>query len=334
MKDKIALVVTTIAGPDARLARLAEGCKQSGYEFIVIGDEASPKTFTLDGCRFYSLDEQRELDLNFARVCPTRHYARKNIGYLLALRQGATVIIEIDDDNIPYESFWSARERMQSVRTNASDGFVNVYRYFSEANVWPRGFPLEHINDPPRDFDDLPTEQIDCPIQQALADSDPDVDAIYRLTQPLPLTFTNDRRVALKRGSWCPFNSQNTAWWADAFPLLYLPAYCSFRMTDIWRSFVAQRIAWTNNWSVLFQEPTCRQERNQHDLMRDFEQELPGYLHNKKICAALDRLRLLSGVEHVGENLRTCYKELVRMGVHHPKEIDLLEAWIEDLSFG
>ena len=47
-------------------------------------------------------------------------------------------------------------------------------------------------------------------------------------------------------------------------------------MTDIWRSFVAQRIAWTNNWSVLFDEPTVWQERNEHDLMRDFRDEVPG----------------------------------------------------------
>ena len=54
------------------------------------------------------------------------------------------------------------------------------------------------------------------------------------------------------------------------YPLLYLPAYCSFRMTDIWRSFVAQRIAWENGWRLLFHGPTMEQERNVHDLMKDF----------------------------------------------------------------
>ncbi|MHC4265647.1 MAG: STELLO glycosyltransferase family protein, partial [Planctomycetota bacterium] len=68
------------------------------------------------------------------------------------------------------------------------------------------------------------------------ADDNPDVDAVYRLTQRLPLTFRKDRRLALGNGSKCPFNSQNTTWFPDAYPLLYLPAYCSFRMTDIWRS--------------------------------------------------------------------------------------------------
>jgi hypothetical protein len=67
--------------------------------------------------------------------------------------------------------------------------------------------------------------------------------------------FLPNRRVALGAGAWSPFNSQNTAWYPKAYPLLYLPSYCSFRMTDIWRSFVAQRIAWENGWAVLFKSP-------------------------------------------------------------------------------
>jgi hypothetical protein len=332
MKENVAVVVTSIREPSPMLRDVAQGCQQSGYQLIVIGDEASPTEFDLDGCRFYSLKEQRELGLRFAQGCPTRHYARKNIGYLIAITNGADIIIDLDDDCIPYEGFWAPRSRNQSVPSISGSGWVNVYRYFSERNVWPRGLPLEHIGDSVPGFDDLPTVDTDCPIQQSLTDSDPDVDAIYRLTQPLPLTFRSDRRVALKSGSWSPFNSQNTAWWSDAFSLLYLPAYCRFRMTDIWRSFVAQRISWTNDWAVLFQEPTGRQERNEHDLMRDFEDELPGYLHNKKICEALGKLQLRSGIEHLSDNLRACYEQLVRIGMLDSRELDLVQAWIDDLN--
>ena len=96
MKDKTALVVTSISPPNAVLRALAEGCAEHGFEFIVIGDEKSPADFRLEGCRFYGLDEQRGTGLRFAGACPTRHYARKNIGYLLALREGASVIVETD----------------------------------------------------------------------------------------------------------------------------------------------------------------------------------------------------------------------------------------------
>jgi len=211
-------------------------------------------------------------------------------------------------------------------------GHVNVYRYFSEANIWPRGLPLDRILSPLTPFESLPKAEVDCPIQQGLANENPDVDAIYRLTLPLPQSFRRDRRVALGDGSWCPFNSQNTTWWRDAFPLLYLPAYCSFRMTDIWRSFVAQRIAWANRWAILFHEPTVWQERNEHNLMRDFKDEVPGYLHNAAICEALAALNLKPGVAHLTENLRTCYEKLVEQKWVGEQELELLDAWIADLA--
>jgi hypothetical protein len=332
MKPELAIVVTSIAKPNQVLQTLARGCRERSYQFIVIGDEASPKDFQLEGCRFYGLEEQYATPFKLARLCPTRHYARKNLGYLLAIAGGASLIVETDDDNLPYEEFWRERVRNQAVQTIEAGGWVNVYRYFSEAHLWPRGLPLEHIKDEIRPFEALSVRDVDAPIQQGLADENPDVDAIYRLVLELPQSFRKDRRLALNRGSWSPFNSQNTSWWRDAFPLLYLPAYCSFRMTDIWRSFVAQRIAWANGWSVLFHEPTVWQERNEHNLMRDFKDEVPGYLHNSAICEALDRLQLASGVEHLGDNLQACYETLVSMSLVDRKELPLIAAWIDDLK--
>jgi hypothetical protein len=331
MEEKIALVVTSIAQPNEVLRTLAMGCQAKGYDFIVIGDVASPADFQLESCRFYGLQDQYETDLKLARLCPTKHYARKNLGYLLAIREGASMIVETDDDNSPSETFWDERQRRQSVGTLTNHGWANVYKYFSDANIWPRGFPLDHVKNELPPLTSLSVVDCDCPIQQGLANENPDVDAIYRLVSSLPQSFRSGR-VALAEGSWCPFNSQNTMWWRDAFPLMYLPAYCSFRMTDIWRSFVAQRIAWTNNWSVLFHEPTVWQERNDHDLMRDFRDEVPGYLHNKSICEQLGKLSLRSGVENLGENLQACYEKLVSMELIDRKELELVSAWLADLE--
>jgi hypothetical protein len=332
MKDKTALIVTSIASPNTVLRSLAQGCLAQDIDFIVIGDEPSPPDFKLEGCRFYGLAAQRELGLSFARLCPTRHYARKNIGYLLAMRAGATVMIETDDDNHPNPEFWYERNRLQAVKSVSNAGWVNVYRYFTDAGIWPRGLPLDRIRTDIPEFESLRQAGVDCPIQQGLADENPDVDAIYRLALPLPQSFRKDRRVALGVGSWSPFNSQNTTWWTDAFPLLYLPAYCSFRMTDIWRSFIAQRICWANDWAILYHEPTVWQERNEHNLMRDFRDEVPGYLNNAAICEALDKLSLKAGVDKINDNLRICYEELVRMELIGSQELELVEAWIADLE--
>ncbi len=332
MSEQITVVVTSISGPNDVMRQLAAETSKRGAHFIVIGDVPSPKDFSLDGCDFYSLDRQKETGFVFPRICPQRHYARKNIGYLVAIAQGTTLILETDDDNFPLEGFWQPRRKTHELAVIESAGWVNLYNYFSETNVWPRGLSLADLKKkaPPRQ--NLPVKEITCPIQQHLADENPDVDALFRLLYELPVLFQKNDPVAITKGSWCPFNSQNTTWYPEAFELLYLPAYCSFRMTDIWRSFVAQRIAWENDWGILFGPATMRQERNEHDLMRDFADEVPGYLNNAAIASALESLPLKKGTENIGSNMRTCYEKLVEMDLVGEKELELLTAWQQDLD--
>jgi hypothetical protein len=327
-----AIVVTSINAPNAALRALADGAAAHAFEFIVCGDTKSPPDFSLPGCRYLSVEDQVATGLGFAEVCPVRTYARKNIGYLVAINNGADLIVETDDDNLPRPGFFELRHRTHDVKSVVGGGWLNVYRYFSEVNIWPRGLPLDMVQRAVPEFDKLTTHQVDCPIQQGLADENPDVDAIYRLILPLPQNFRSDRRVALGNGTWCPFNSQNTSWWSDAFPLLYLPVHCSFRMTDIWRGFVAQRIAWENNWHILFHEPTMWQERNEHNLMRDFADEVPGYLHNDRIRRALEKTSLAGGIGNLGRDLRKCYDTLISLEVVGAGEGPLLDAWIADLQ--
>ncbi|WP_129126139.1 STELLO glycosyltransferase family protein [Geomonas oryzae] len=327
-----ALVITSISAPNPALRACAEGCLRHGIDFFVVGDTKSPADFSLGGCQFLSLDSQRRMPLRIASLLPERHYARKNLGYLAAMARGAHTIIETDDDNFPRESFWLEKGRVHRVPLVRDGGWVNVYRYFTDAMIWPRGFPLEEIQAPVPDLQTSAQREIVCPIQQGLADDNPDVDAIYRLTRELPQRFDAAAQVAIGEGSWTSFNSQNTTWFREAFPLLYIPSYCSFRMCDIWRSFIAQRICWANGWGVLFHGPTVYQERNEHDLLRDFKDEVPGYLNNVKICKALAGLELATGDSHMPDNLRSCYRAFVELGLIGEEEMPLLDAWLEALA--
>ncbi len=326
--SKQCVVVTSISPPNNVLSSLAAGAAENGASFVVVGDVSSPGDFELAGCDFYSLARQQSLPFDYARKCPQRHYARKNIGYLAAIEGGADIIRDTDDDNLPLSGFWKPLPRQNNVRVCDETGWANVYQWFSTTKIWPRGLPLSEVNRVLAGFESLPLRVVDCPIQQGLATGDPDVDAIYRLTQPQSDQEFADRRVALGSGVWCPFNSQNTTWHRDAFALLYLPAHCSFRMTDIWRSFVAQRVAWENGWNVVFHEATVRQERNWHDLMRDFRDEIPGYLHNEAIMRTLLCLKLEPGVSKIPGNMLACYRSLLDLGVIDPGEMPLLESWL------
>ena len=74
-----------------------------------------------------------------------------------------------------------------------------------------------------------------------MADLDPDVDAIYRLTQKLGVTFEKDiASVVLPEGVMCPWNSQNTLFEREALWGLLIPVTTTFRVCDIWRSYWVQ----------------------------------------------------------------------------------------------
>ena len=326
-----AIVVTTINRPTRAVLDIQARSHELPSPFYVVGDTKSPRDFSLPGSRYLDMEAQLASGFSFATLCPPRHYARKNIGYLAAMRDGANVSIETDDDNIPRDAFYQPRHRVRVAPLVRGSGWCNVYGYFADTLIWPRGLPLKNIHDRLAPLSGLEVVTSDCPIQQGLADENPDVDAIYRLVLPLPLTFKSGE-IVLDKGVWSPFNSQNTTFWRPAFSLLYLPYHCSFRMTDIWRSFIAQRICWEYNWRLLFHGSTVFQERNEHDLLVDFADEIPGYLHNERIRRTLEDLSLSSDEGRIGENLKACYQALIQLGVIGVEEMALLDAWLRDIE--
>jgi STELLO glycosyltransferases len=331
MADSYAIVVTTINAPTDAVRQIAREISKLNARFFVVGDQASPSDFELAGATYLDLCAQRTTQLKYAALAPVAHYARKNVGYLAAVAAGASIIIETDDDNLPRPEFWELRHRKIRAKRVSGGEWVNTYAYFADAPIWPRGFPLEYLHRPTPVWDKLASDDAYCPIQQGLADENPDVDAIFRMTQLLPFRFRAKEPLALS-GAWCPFNSQNTTWWSEAFPLLYLPYYCSFRMTDIWRSFVAQRIAYLNGWEILFHGATVYQDRNNHNLLQDFEQEVSGYLNNDRIKHALNAIRLPAGRHNIPAAMRAAYQCLIEIGMIGNQELSLLDAWIEDLQ--
>lgn len=326
----LAGVLTTIQPPTESVLGLSAALTAAGAPLVVIGDHKGPDHFELPGARFLDLEAQRALPFSMAAQAPVAHYSRKNLGYLVAIADGADCLYETDDDNVPLPS-WTPRPIGPFPACDVTaGGWVNAYALFTDTQIWPRGLPLQHLRDgvpavgPVRDG-------VSAPIQQGLANGSPDVDAVWRLLLDREVTFDDAPSVVLSSGTWCPFNSQSTWWWPEAFPLLYLPSYCSFRMTDIWRSFVAQRCLWALGEAVAFHAAEVWQDRNEHRIIADFEDEIPGYLHNAAICEALDALDLSSGRGALADNVRTCYEVLVSSGWIGAEELPLLELWLADI---
>lgn len=274
---------------------------------VIVADEKTPH-IDVDG--FLSIKDQEAL--GYPIDMPTNHYSRKNIGYLFAISQGADIIYDTDDDNVPYiNDEWFSYSKTVELPSHcpmclvSEDQFINVYKQFTDNNIWPRGYPLDKV---------LYEEKVEkikknCKVGvwQGMVNGDPDVDAIYRLTVGKKIIFDKGSKFVLDKHVYSPFNSQNTMWHKSAFPLMYLPVNVSFRFTDILRGYIAQRLMWEQDLYLGMSSPTAYQKRNKHDLIKDFNDEVYCYENIGDIVAELENIKL-SGKIH--DDLHSVYSML------------------------
>lgn len=328
----VALVVTTIASSDIPTIREFDlRAHENGWLFLAVGDVKTPQEFRLQFGEYMLRggSDRREESFRLAHHLPDNSYSLKNLGYLRAMQLGASVLVETDDDNFPHTDFWSTRSPNVLTAVSPRPGWVNPYLHFSTEHVWPRGLPLTAIRVSP---ECAGLEMVYAPIQQGLADGDPDVDAIFRLVVGQQIHFDDNLPLALTT-ALAPMNSQNTTWFPEAFPLLYLPTYCSFRMTDIWRGFIAGAWLRLAGYPLVFHKPTMLQVRNHHDLMRDFALEVEGYLNYEAVQTTLESVVSDSDdLTPPGDFLTASYKALARANLVSEMELKLVTAWLSDLD--
>jgi hypothetical protein len=319
------IVITSIHSPAEAIKKFSE---LSDWQVIVVADRKTPQTWQSDRVKLLSVEEQTALPLKTAQFLPWNHYARKNMGYLYAMMQGAKLIYETDDDNIPYDSWEMLFPTEQTIVAESygnTKKYVNAYQHFCQAHIWPRGFPLSEILFERSDQqpESLTISKSAAPILQGLADLEPDVDAIYRLTIGKSTKFSQQNPLWIAPGTYCPFNSQNTLWYPPAFPYLFLPSFVPSRVTDIWRGYITQRFLHQNGQGVLFFNASVYQERNYHNLMHDFAEEILLYTKTNDLVEALDRY---------DGGFADAFQYLASLHFFKPEEVALFAAWLQDLK--
>ncbi|CAK0812055.1 unnamed protein product, partial [Prorocentrum cordatum] len=245
---------------------------------------------------------------------PWRHFGRKNVGFLYAIAHGARVIYDTDDDNrlkaleIPIAGLnASSVEPLQGVPLKAAIPVVepgpgrtllNPYPFFRPTcgHLWPRGYPLDQVRNRADENLTLSAVTLARPpaVQQYLADEDPDVDAIFRLTRPLPCFFQGlpegvPKLLAVPPQLFLPYNAQATVHLYDGFWGLLLPVTVHGRVSDIWRAYLAQRLLWDVGQVVSFQEAHVVHDRVAHDYLKDFQSEQDLYLKAAALVAFLSQ---------------------------------------------
>lgn len=333
---KTAIITTTINVPN-NLRRWGEQLGPNDV-IVVAGDQKTPhndvyKVLEDIGCETRYLHPIDQIEWMSSTATGWNCIQRRNIALLEALRFNPDIIITVDDDNVPTRD-----NHVQRVR-QVLDGQVTTTTMLRSWTRWynvgvalsppvvVRGFPLDRRHDHP-DLNYV-TGMLRTGVLASLWLGDPDIDAVTRICHDPQVTDMVSPDVVLAPGTWCPFNSQATAYRRELAPLMMVWPGVG-RYDDIWASYLAQRVMEHLGWVVRFGNPLVRQERNPHNLVRDLDQEMYGYRHTGDVTAALRDVTLTT--TDVIECLRECFTGVRSLTTVPRQTSDSWMAWLEDLT--
>lgn len=339
---KTAIITTTINVPTL-LENYVKNVKQNKHDcfFVVIGDKKTPaetKKYCSDLAKkegidviYMDVEDQEKYLEKFPELRDHLVYnsiQRRNIGLVVAYEKGADKIITIDDDNyFIKDDFVSLHEvgieKEVEVLKSETD-WLDVCSFLEEKNKRPfyhRGFALEK-----RFKDEKITGKkkiIKVAVNAGFWLGDPDIDAmtrLYYLAEPIDaIKYKRNDSFALEKGTWSPFNSQNTALTRETIPAYFLSPYVG-RYDDIWAAYVLKKISDHLDEYIVFGEPLVRQERNPHNYWKDLAKEDMGMILTQRFVEMLGSILL------TGASYSDCYKDLTeKLGQKIEKQ-----KWTED----
>lgn len=334
-------VITSIFYP-ARLVR--QLCELPDWCTVVVADMKSPNESEYNAILFsdrqphcfvyLTVAKQLELDYEILHFLPFNSFGRKNIGYVFATHHGAHVIYDTDDDNeigdMDLFHYWSNQGWLHenislNWRTSGSNPYLSLG---AEYGIWPRGLPLDSIKTGYKStrIESFASRNRVCMIQ-SLANREPDVDAIYRLTNiRYPISFYPETRYSacvLDYGVLAPFNAQATMFFRDAVYSMLLPVTVHGRVSDIWRGYIAQSIK-TIDCELVFSAPWVTQIRNAHNYLADFDAEIPLYTQATALVQHLSNGKY--------EYVVDAYLDAYAHGILQENDVFLSMAWERDLD--
>jgi hypothetical protein len=376
MGTKDVSVVTTTINQPTFLEGYIENARENGYPLdkltlIVIGDLKTPldvkaycRTLASDyGVEsiYMSIDEQLEW-LESRNLVALRDYLpyhsiqRRNIGYLYACEHGADVIVSLDDDNLAGDSdifgaFSQVGEKMDVLEVTSSNGWYNsasMLRYEREVSddIYHRGYPYSKRSDEVEYEFEETTREI--AVRAGLWLDIPDVDVITHLERSPRAVSLRDEfahlPVSLGKDTYCPVNTQNTAFDTSMMPLIHtIPMGDEIngmelsRFDDIWLGYFAEKILHSMGKSVAYGTPLSSHDRNVHHLKQELEHEAIGIQLNEIVIDIVD------SIEITESDYFACYRELVtkfrqelqnrdidyEFAAYFEKMLDGMETWAD-----
>ena len=300
------------------------------YNIIIVGDKKTPHSSYIDKNITY-IHPDDKIFHEFSDLLPFNHYCRKNIGYLYAIHNNAELIFDTDDDNFPLNNFSKWKNTISNSKTILKPKMPNIMSLFTDIDIWARGFPLELIQKKEKIETQISTdlERDKIGIIQSLAEGDPDVDAIYRLTNKNysgDIVFDQNKSFICKKNIFTQGNTQATIWVdRSIFFLLYIPCTVSFRFCDILKMYVAQKCMWEYDKLFCYISPIVKQDRNEHDFMNDFVSEYSMY---KSVFNIINNVFTDIKLNGDKNDLLVIYNELYKKNIVKKLELKIVKQWL------
>ena len=224
-----------------------------------------------------------------AELVPYNSDNRRNIGYLMAYRDGVDFVISIDDDNFPVaggddvfgEHSIVTKGKSEHLTIESNDRFFNIcdmLEFETSGQVYARGFPYYLRHQTP----ELTTSkaQADVHINGGHWIFEPDLDAISWLVNPPRATAMKPQSWVLANSTWSPVNTQNTGLRRDAIGAYYfvkmgyqIGSSSIDRYGDIFSGYFVQACTKHLGGAVRFGTPVAEHRRNTHNYMKDAHAE-------------------------------------------------------------
>ena len=294
-------------------------------------------------------------DNEFVKASPWNYNGRKNIGYYYAITHGANTIWDFDDENML--KFWipgAAPPGAPSIDGSLPEGDEDVDVDVLEPNAhkyptwnpypamgapalpsWPRGLPLDDAMNENCNNVELKSTTItksSIAVLQSLSDHQPDADALYQAIMPFPLYFKKRemKPVMVPPFSMTPYNERATLHFKVGFWALFLPTTMERELSDIWRSYIAQRLFWEVGLRVgVTGRPLVVHDKNIH-----YSLDKTAIANSSSTIKKL--ITFLGSWRTKGNSFTECVDDLwLKLNqnsfVQH-KDVELLHLWLKTLT--
>jgi len=285
------IVTTTINEPTEATLKFIQLAVKKDWIFVIVGDTKTPHdSYRLLANTYHPNvvylhpEQQEKMYPELSDIIGWKSIQRRNIGFVYAYKQNASIIATVDDDNIPYDTWgddvYVGQEIEVDLYENVSSLYFDPISPTNHNSLWHRGYPIEDLPFK-NDIEYKGKVKRKVLVQADFWDGDPDIDAICRLSKKPIVKF--DKFEPFCSNQLAPFNSQNTFLHRSVIPYYAVLPHTG-RMDDIWGSYILQYY-FTD--SVIYNQATVYQDRNLQDLITNLENEIIGYRNTKKLLSDL-----------------------------------------------